>query len=300
MEFFKKLLSVISLLFVFLICFVVFGGIASLVGFVQSADTAEFGKLKVKTDRGVGVVELTGNIISSDGFRKSFKKIEKHDKVKAIVVRIDSPGGAVGASEEIYRIIKNSSKPTTCSLGNIAASGGVYAAVACNTIFANLGTITGSIGVVMMMPNVSEITGEHGFKMNVVKSGALKDVGSPFRSFTETDKNFLQDVVNQSYEQFVSIVSDNRGIPVDEVKKFADGRIILGEKALELGLIDAIGGLEDAAIAALKLYNKEEDGEPELVYAKKKGSFYEIFEQLEESLPFKGFFQKQELRLLYM
>ena len=133
-----------------------------------------------------------------------------------MVVRIDTPGGAVGASEEIYRIIKNSTKPTVCSLGNVAASGGVYAAVACDKIFANKGTITGSIGVVMMMPNVSEIAGENGFKMNVIKSGALKDVGSPFRAFTETDKNFLQSVVDQSYEQFVDCLLYTSPSPRDQ------------------------------------------------------------------------------------
>jgi protease-4 len=300
MELLKKIFTFLSLAFGLLICLSVLAIVVSIAGLVGGSDSGEFNKLKVKTDRGVGVVELNGNITSSDSFRKAFKKMIDHDKIKSILVRIDSPGGAVGASEELYRIIRESSKPTVCSMANVAASGGLYAAMGCDKVFANKGTITGSIGVILMMPNFSEIAQDNGLKMNVVKSGELKDVGSPFKPFSERDKGFLQGVVDQSYQQFVSIISESRKIPEADVRKFADGRIILGERALDLGLIDSIGGIHDAAKMALQLHDKDEKGEPELVFVSKVDSFADIFQQLDEVLSLRSFFEVRQLRLLFM
>lgn len=221
--------------------------------------------LKIKSDHAVGVVELSGEIMTSRKFEKSLESFVENDRIKAIVVRIDTPGGSAGASEEIQAIIKraDAKKPVVCSMGSIAASGGIYSAMGCRKIVANASTITGSIGVIMMAPNVTGIMERFGVKMLTVKSGALKDAGSPFREPTEQDLQYLQSEITRSYEQFVGVIAAARKLPVEEVKKFADGRIILGEEAKRLGLIDEIGTIYTAASLALKAAGDE--GEPELV-----------------------------------
>jgi protease-4 len=220
---------------------------------------------KVKSDHAVGVVELTGEIMTSRKFEKALDGFLANDRIKAIVVRIDTPGGSAGASEEIQALIKraDSKKPVVCSMGSIAASGGIYSAMGCRKIVANAATITGSIGVIMMSPNVAGIMEKLGVKMLTVKSGALKDAGSPFREPTEQDLQYLQAEITRSYEQFVNVIAAARKLPAEEVKKFADGRIILGEEAKRLGLIDEIGTIYTAAGIALK--EAGDDGEPELV-----------------------------------
>ncbi|HMO18342.1 MAG TPA: signal peptide peptidase SppA [Oligoflexia bacterium] len=221
----------------------------------------------------VGVVELEGEIITSRDFREKIERFVENKNIKGIVVRIDSPGGAVGASEEIYRYILQAreKKPVVCSLGNTAASGGLYSSLGCSKVYTSAGTLTGSIGVILMMPNFSDIMGKVGFKFNVVKTGALKDAGSPFREFTDEDRTYLQGVAMEAYDQFVTAVSQSRNIPIEKVKEFADGRIILGSQAVSLGLADAIGGLEDAARDVLAQAIGEGHGkEPKLVFPPKK------------------------------
>lgn len=191
----------------------------------------------------------------------------ENDKIKAIVARIDSPGGSVGASEEILRAIKraDAQKPVVCSLGNLAASGGLYSAVGCRKIFTNKGTLTGSIGVIFMTPNVSQVIERLGFKMRVIKSGQFKDAGSPFRPSTAEDEALLQALVDSSYEQFLDAIVENRSLDEASVRSFADGRVILGEQAVALGLVDEVGGVEDAAMLALELSGDTSGEEPELV-----------------------------------
>ena len=220
---------------------------------------------KVKSDHAVGVVELTGEITTSRKFEKTLESFVQNDKIKAIVVRIDSPGGSAGASEEIQALIRRADgkKPVVCSMGSVAASGGIYSAMGCRKIVANASTITGSIGVIMMAPNVTNIMEKVGVKMLTVKSGALKDAGSPFREPTEKDLEYLQTEIMRSYEQFVQVIATARKLPVEEVKKFADGRIILGEEAKRLGLIDELGTIYTAASIALKEAGDNE--EPELI-----------------------------------
>lgn len=234
--------------------------------------------------RAVGVVELTGEIFSSKDFREQLRKRVDNDKLQAIVVRIDTPGGAVGASEEMYRAIKeaDAKKPVVCSLGNIAASGGLYAAVGCRKVVVNEGTLSGSIGVIFMMPNVEQIADKLGFSMNVIKTGQFKDTGSPFRSLTEPERELLQSLLDQTYEQFIGAIAEGRGLSVDAVRKFADGRIILGEQAVELGLADQIGGLEDAARLALSIAKPDEKGEPEIIMPSKPKNFLSLMEDLRE------------------
>ena len=242
----------------------------------------------------VGVVELVGEINSSKDIREKLEKFTKDKNIKAIVVAIDSPGGAVGASEEIYKYIKEAGekKPVVCSLGNMAASGGLYSSMGCKKVYTQAGTMTGSIGVILMLPNFKQVMDKVGVQLNIIKSGALKDAGTPFREFTEVDKDFLQSVAMEAYLQFVTTVSNSRNIPIEKVKEFADGRIILGETSVKLGLSDAIGTLKDAAKEALRQSVGEnanaEDLEPKLVYPPKKLSLPEIIDNIQQegSLPF--------------
>jgi protease-4 len=234
----------------------------------------------------VGIVELQGEISSSKDIREKLEKFVKDDKIKAIVIAIDSPGGAVGASEEIYKYIVEAGekKPVVCSLGNVAASGGLYSSMGCKKVYTQAGTMTGSIGVILMMPNFKAVMDKFGLQFNIIKSGALKDAGTPFREFTEEDKTFLQSVAMEAYNQFITTVSTRRNIPIEKVKEFADGRIILGETSVKLGLSDAIGTLRDAAREALRLANGDAEGtitDPQMVYPPKKLSFPEIIENMQ-------------------
>jgi len=298
MELFNKLITLLSFVLAITFSFILLC-IFSLFVFAMTS----FGKksamstpLKVASKNAVGVVDLLGEIVTADNFRKHFNKFQKNKKIKSIVVRIDSPGGAVGASEEIYRIIKNSKKPVVCSLGNIAASGGVYAAMGCDKVVSNMGTITGSIGVILFMPNVSKVVDKVGFKMNIVKSGKYKDAGSPFKDLGEDEQGLLQRLVSQSYEEFLNIVATSRNLPVDKVRQFADGRIILGSQALKYGLVDKIGGLEEAGKLALELADVK-NAEPEFVFVSKPRAILEIFEQLEQKLDLFGY--NNNVRLKY-
>ena len=297
MDLIKNIISLLSFVFasVFSLSLLAIVGLFAFMIFSLGSN-AEVPMIK-KSDRAVGVVELLGEIVTADGFRKQFNKMHEDKDIKALVVRIDSPGGAVGASEEIFRIISESTKPVVCSLGNVAASGGLYAALGCDKIVSNNGTITGSIGVILFMPNVSQIVDKVGFKMNIVKSGKFKDTGSPFRDLVSEDQGLLQDLVGQSYEQFVQVVAKSRGLEIEKVKSFADGRIILGQHAVELGLVDEIGGLERAGKIALNLANIT-TGEPEFVYSSKQRAILELFQQLDESV--NGFIGRSKMQLKFL
>ena len=232
-------------------------------------DRDEMTELKIKSDHAVGVVDLSGEILSADFFRRQMKQMLASDRIKAIVVRIDSPGGAAGAAEEIYREIKaaREKKPVVCSLGSVAASGGLYAAVGCQKIFANRGTLTGSIGVIVVIPYLQNVLDRVGIEMNVVKSGEFKDMGSPFRKMDDKDRELMKALVDRTYRGFVSTVAESRKLDLTVVEQFADGRIILGDQAVELGLVDGLGGLRDAAKAALMELG--DTAEPELVSPRK-------------------------------
>lgn len=253
------------------------------------------GNLDIHTEHAVGVVELTGEIFSSEKFVKSLDQMLENKSVKAIVVRIDSPGGAVGPSEEMYRAIHlaNAKKPVVCSLGAVAASGGLFAAVGCKKIVANESTITGSIGVIMMSPNVHTLLERFGVQMTVVKAGRLKDTGSPFREPSTEDREYLQSLLNTTHDQFIRTVADGRNLKVEDVRKFADGRIILGGQAKELGLVDEIGGLPEAAKTALQLAG--DSGEPEIVRQPKPISFFSMLQGAPDSEALSSWFSTRLL-----
>jgi protease-4 len=206
----------------------------------------------------IGVVEVKGEIGSGRGgvdaeeTMKVVKRFADDAEMKAVVIRIDSPGGAVGPSQEIYDEVKKlaDKKVVVCSMGNLAASGGFYIAMACPHILAEPGTLTGSIGVISMFPNVQGLAKRFDVKMETVKSGKLKDAGNPFREMTPEDRAYWQELVDQVYKQFVGAVVESRELPEEEVRKFADGRVLTGEQAQQLGLIDELGNFNDAVDAA--------------------------------------------------
>jgi protease-4 len=182
--------------------------------------------------------------------------------VKAIVVRVDSPGGAVAPTQEIFAEIQRlkKRKPVIASMGSVAASGGYYIASACDKIIANPGTLTGSIGVIMQLTNVEELMKKIGVKGYNVKSGANKDIGSPFQPLSPEGREILQSVIDDVHSQFISAVAKGRGLDEARVRKLADGRIYSGAQAKDLGLVDQFGTLEDAVEVAAKRANLS--GEP--------------------------------------
>lgn len=196
----------------------------------------------------VGVIEITGVIIDSKSIIENIKTFREDDSIKAIVLRIDSPGGGVGPSQEIFHEVRKTAKQkkVITSMGAVAASGGYYIAAGSNGIMANPGTITGSIGVIMGYTNFQEIFQKIGLIPVVIKSGEFKDMGSPVREMTGTEKKLLQGFVNQIHHQFVKDASRGRSMDLQEMMSLADGRIFTGEEAKELGLVDRLGNLEDA------------------------------------------------------
>lgn len=218
----------------------------------------------------IGVVEVNGVIKSSDEIIKNLSDFGKDKKIKAIIVRIDSPGGAVGPSQEIYREIMKikKEKPVIASIGTLGASGGYYIASAATKIVANEGSITGSIGVIIQFFNFQQLLGKIGIKGSVIKSGEFKDSGSPIRDMTKEERELIQGVIYDVHNQFVEAIVKGRGIKKEDVLKIADGRIITGRYAKELKLIDELGNFNDAVELAKKIANLE--GEPKLVYPKKK------------------------------
>jgi protease-4 len=237
--------------------------VAALFLFGKKDSTFEFGEK-------VGVVEIQGVIADAKPIVSQLKKFRKNEAVKAIVLRIDSPGGGVGPSQEIYSEVKKTTgeKKIVVSMGAIAASGGYYVAAAADHVVANPGTITGSIGVVMEFANVEELFKKIGLSAYVIKSGEYKDVGSPLRKMTPKERKLLQGFIDNVYEQFVTAVAEGRQMPVKEVRAIADGRIFSGEQAHKLGLLDSLGSMEDAIALAAQLGGIE--GEPSVVYAEKK------------------------------
>ncbi len=237
--------------------------VAALFLFGKRDSTFEFGEK-------VGVVEIQGVITDAKPIVSQLKKFRKNEAIKAIVLRIDSPGGGVGPSQEIYSEVKKTTgeKKVVASMGAIAASGGYYVAAAADHVMANPGTITGSIGVVIEFANVEELFKKIGLSAYVIKSGEYKDVGSPLRKMTPKERKLLQGFIDNVYEQFVTAVAEGRQMPEKEVRAIADGRIFSGEQAHELGLLDSLGSMEDAIALAAQLGGIE--GEPSVVYAEEK------------------------------
>jgi protease-4 len=196
----------------------------------------------------VAVIPLEGEIASSDDFVDTLKDVGDRASIRAVVVRINSPGGAVAPSQEMYASIRHlaEKKPVVASLGSVAASGGYYVASAADVIVASPGTLTGSIGVILELANVSSLLDKLGVQATVVKAGQHKDIGSPFRSLTPEEQTLLQTMVDQVHTQFIDAVAAGRKMDTGRARSLADGRIFSGQQAKDLGLVDELGGLEDA------------------------------------------------------
>lgn len=196
----------------------------------------------------VGVVEVSGFLGEASPTLKQLKDFRENDAIKAIVVRINSPGGTVGPAQEIFKEIRKTTrqKKVVASMGTVAASGGYYIAAGADKIMANAGTITGSIGVIMQFSNFQELLEKIGLRPVVVKSGNYKDMGSPTRPMTAEERKLLEGLAAKIHRQFVSDVAEGRQMAVETVQPLADGRILTGEDALENGLVDKLGNLEDA------------------------------------------------------
>ncbi|MBF0200613.1 MAG: signal peptide peptidase SppA [Desulfamplus sp.] len=214
----------------------------------------------------VGVIELNGIILSSKDVIAHLKTFRESSDIKAIVIRIDSPGGGVAPSQEIYREIMKTRKEKTvvASLGSVAASGGYYAAASCEGIVASPGTITGSIGVIMQYTNFQELAQKIGLLPVVIKSGEFKDLGSPVRELGDDERLILQSVADEIHMQFVKDAAHARKMEIDDMEELADGRIYTGESALSLKLVDRLGNLDDAVAWAGELAGIE--GEIRTVY----------------------------------
>ncbi len=197
----------------------------------------------------IALVEVAGAIMDSKEIVRQLSQYRRDDDIKAIILRIDSPGGAVAPSQEIHDEVlrvRADNKKIYASMGNLAASGGYYIAVAADRIFANPGTLTGSIGVIMAFSNAEKLMNKIGLEPQVVKSGKYKDVGSPVRKMTAEERIYLQRVINDVHQQFIDAVAKGRNITTKQAKKLADGRVFTGRQALKLKMVDEMGGLEDA------------------------------------------------------
>ena len=225
----------------------------------------------------VAVVEIEGIIVDGDQVVRDLREHVDNPAVKAVVVRVNSPGGVVAPTQEIVSAIqrvRKAGKPVVASFGAVAASGGYYVGTAADRIYASPGTLTGSIGVVMQMANVEGLLKKVGVDYVVVKAGAYKDVGNFARPMTPDERRILQALLDDVHGQFIAAVAQGRGLDTDTVRSIADGRIYSGQQALALKLIDTLGGFEDAIEAAGQMAGVP--GKPKVILPRKRFSFFDL------------------------
>jgi len=228
----------------------------------------------------VALVKLEGLLITAEPVVEELNDYAEDSSVKAIVLRIDSPGGGVVVSQEIYNAVKNArkeGKKVVASMGTVAASGGYYVAAAADRIVANPGTLTGSIGVKMEFANIEKLLEKIGVKGMVVKAGEYKDVGSPFREMSAQEKKLLQDVIDDVHNQFIKAIAEGRNMQEAEVRAIADGRIFTGQQALDLRLVDQLGDLTDSIKLAGEMVGIQ--GKPRVIEKRKKIPFFEYLKE---------------------
>ena len=255
--------TVIVLVVVAAVLFAVMGGL--FLAFLIAGSGSDVSSLKT-WNKGLGYIEIKGTIVDATETVRQLKALEHNPLVKGILIRVDSPGGVVSPSHEIYeeiRRVRDDGTPIIVSMGSLAASGGYYVSAPATKIVANPQTLTGSIGVIREFPVLKGVMDKIGVKVEVVKSRVHKAIGSPFHDITDQARELLPGVVTAAYDQFVSIGSTERRIREDSVRAFADGRIMTGRQALALGLVDTLGTFEDAKRIAASLCGFE--GEPRLI-----------------------------------
>jgi protease-4 len=230
----------------------------------------------------VAVIRIEGVILDSRETIEELRHYRDNPSVKAIVLRIDSPGGAVVPSQEIFAEVRKTRAEgkikLVTSMGNVAASGGYYIAAATDRIVANPGTLTGSIGVIMELANVKGLLEKVGVQSVVVKSGRHKDIASPFRAMTPEDRALLQTVLDDVHAQFIEAVATGRALQVEQVRTLADGRIFTGKQAQTVKLVDELGDLHDAIQLAARLVGIS--GEPRVIETRKRFSWRDLLQNL--------------------
>ncbi len=228
----------------------------------------------------VAVIRIEGVIVDSRETIEELRRFRDNPSIKAVVLRIDSPGGGVVPSQEIHTEVMKARKDgrlkVVASMGNLAASGGYYIAAATDKIVANPGTLTGSIGVIMELANVQGLLEKVGVQSVVIKSGRYKDLASPFRAMSKEDRGLLQNVLDDVHDQFIQAVAAGRALKVEEVRPLADGRIFTGRQARTAKLVDELGDLQDAIKLAARLVGIE--GEPRVVEPRKRFSLRDLLE----------------------
>lgn len=242
--------------------------------------TALWPDLDLSGEDRIALIRVEGVILDAQQTVGDLKKFGDSPSVKAIVLRIDSPGGGVVPSQEIHdavmRVRNKQNKAVVASMGTVAASGGYYIAAATDRIIANPGTLTGSIGVIMELANLEGLLKKIGVENVVVKSGRHKDIGSPFRKMSDEDRRILQSVMDDVHTQFIEAVAEGRSLDVSDVQPLADGRIFTGRQAKDIKLVDELGDLDDAIRLAADLAGIE--GEPKVVEPRKRFSVRELIE----------------------
>ena len=230
----------------------------------------------------VALIRIEGVILDSRETIQELRRYRENPTVKAIVLRIDSPGGGVVPSQEIFAEVRKTRADgklkLVASMGNLAASGGYYIAAATDKIVANPGTLTGSIGVIMELANVKGLLDKIGVQSVVIKSGRYKDMASPFRAMTEEDRTLLQGVLDDVHAQFIEAVATGRALNVEQVKGMADGRIFTGRQAKSVSLVDELGDLQDAIKLAAELVGIS--GEPRVIETRKRFSWRDLLDPL--------------------
>ncbi len=229
----------------------------------------------------VGLVEITGAIDDSDPVVEQLERMRRDSTIRAVVVRLDSPGGGVAASQEIYEAVRkvhDDGKPVIASMGGVAASGAFYVACAADSIVANPGTLTGSIGVILSFPNTEALFKKVGIKMEVVKTGKFKDVGSMWRTMTPEEQKLLEDVLGNVYDQFIDAIAEGRDLDREDILPYADGRIFSGDQAQTYGFVDRLGDLNDAIDLAGEMAGIK--GRPTVVHKEpRKPSLFDLFDE---------------------
>jgi protease-4 len=234
----------------------------------------------------IAVVDLRGEITSSDDVVRQLKKYRASSAIKAILLHIDSPGGGVVASQEMYeevRKTRDGGKPVIVSMGALAASGGYYVSCGGTRLVANRGTLTGSIGVISEFLQVKDALAKLGVSLKTIKAGKLKDAGSPTKNMTQDDQAYFQRLMDDVHRQFMDVVSRERRMSPDKVRTLADGRVFTGEQALELGLVDTLGTFEDAVSIAAGIAGIS--GEPSIVKERRRQPWWDmVFGEAGETL----------------
>lgn len=281
--------------------FVILGITVLFLGAVMAIIITLFGpSSNISLGHKIGVIPIEGPIMDSQPIVSQLVSYKKNSRIKAIILRINSPGGGVGPSQEIYREVRKTikTKKVIASMGAVAASGGYYIASAADKIVASPGTITGSIGVIMEFIQLEELLKKIGISLEVLKSGEFKDIGSPHRKLSERDKEMIEGLLSDVQGQFVNAVAEGRNLSVEKVEKIADGRVFSGARAKELGLVDKLGNFQDAVDLAKEVTGIE--GDVALVYPKRARSrIWDLFLRDAAEAFYESFIKGLKTRIQY-